>query len=156
MPKGLREILNKMDDINAHYAFYYFDTSDNVAETVIRLLLNEDKSRVDLGQNKSIIFHRAHTEVNQDHLHFLVKGDKIAAVNRDGTAHDSSHGVRLQKWALNGAAQHYPEFRMPKDGLIERLMVEAGAQMLNEEIGGANVLIPRAVITEAISHASGS
>lgn len=44
----------------ATFAFYHFESDDAVAETVIRLLLNEEKPRVDLGKGRSILFHQAH------------------------------------------------------------------------------------------------
>ncbi len=141
------------------FVLYHFNPDDRTAEKVIRLLLNEDKRRVDFGQGRTIIFHRATVPNTFDHLHFQVKGTNIAAINRDGTAHDRSHGIKLQRWALDGMANHYPGFKPPKDGIIESLMaapLSPGSQVLNENecfIEGAT-MIPRAVLILAVEAAS--
>lgn len=147
---SFKEYLNRQA---ATFAFYHFESDDAVAETVIRLLLNEEKPRVDLGKGRSILFHHAHVPGTQDHLHFLVKGAKIAAVNADGSAHDRSHGIQLQRWALDGAAKHYPDFRMPKDGLIEGLLVGSEPSLLLEGTHVGEVLVPAAERLLAIAKA---
>ena len=84
--------------------------------------------------------HKAHVPNTQDHLHFRVKGTNIAAINKDGSAHDRSHGVQLQKWALDGMKQHYPGFRRPDDGLIESIFAE-DAVLLTEAAEHGRVLV---------------
>jgi hypothetical protein len=137
MPSKLREIMKAIEEARnpPGLVIYHFDTGDALAELILTAMLNEAKSVVDLGKGRSIMFHKAHAAGGQDHLHFRVKGSNIAAVNADGTAHDRSHGIQLQRWALDGAKAHYPQIRMPKDGLIEQL-IATDRQLLNEEETG--------------------
>jgi hypothetical protein len=124
---------------------YHFYKDDPIAEFIVRALLNEQCPSVDLGRGRSILFHKAHVPNTEDHLHFLVKGAKIAAINKSGSAHDRSHGVRLQRWALDGMKQYYPDFTVPPEGLIEALMDESSSHLLTEAFDPQEVLVPRAV-----------
>ncbi|KQI72390.1 hypothetical protein AN191_09805 [Loktanella sp. 5RATIMAR09] len=136
----------KNDERPETVVFYHFDETDRTAEVVIRLLLNEAKPRVDLGKGRAIIHHKAHIPNNQDHLHFEVKGTRFAAINKDGTAHDRSHGIKLQRWAVDGASKHYPDFRVPKDGLIEDWCWPTSG-ILNEDKSA--VILPPSLLIEA-------
>ena len=148
MAKSLRELRASWSGraSNAEkLVIYHFDQDDPVAESTVRSLLNEQHPRVDLGKGRSIIFHRAHIPSTEDHLHFLVKGAKIAAINQSGTAHDRSHGVQLQRWALDGMQQYYPDFKLPPDGLIEALMDKSLAPPLNEAVDKVNILLVKSL-----------
>jgi hypothetical protein len=112
---------------------YHFETADRVAEVIVRLLLNEAKPFVDLGKGRAILHHKAHIPNTQDHLHFRVKGTNIAAINKDGSAHDKSHGIELQKWATVGAKKHYPDFKIPKDGLIESIFADDASVLIEAQ-----------------------
>lgn len=134
-------------------AIYHFATDDAVAALLIHTLLTEAVPSVDLGKGRSIMFHKAHVPNTQDHLHFLVKGDKFAAINKDGSAHDASHGIKLQRWAIDGAKQYYPDFKMPKGGLIEQVYGGEATQILIEAAGYGDTLSPAAqllALTEAL------
>lgn len=133
----MREIIDALEMARKPptLVIYHFDTGDALAELVLTAMLNEAKSVVDLGKGRSIMFHKAHVPGGQDHVHFRVKGSSIAAVNADGTAHDRSHGIKLQRWALDGAKTHYPHIKMPKDGLIEQL-IASDRQLLVESENG--------------------
>ncbi|WP_157678479.1 hypothetical protein [Mesorhizobium sp. WSM1497] len=125
------------------YVFYHLSEDDLEAQQTI-LLLMEAKPYVDLGKGRRIMYHTAHIPDGQDHLHFVVNGKKIAAVNRDGTAHDRSHGIQLQKWALKGAKANYPYMKMPPDGLIENLYAVSDRRLLTEAVDDHRVA-PRAL-----------
>lgn len=144
MVKGFRKYIDAVEGkTQARYAIYHYATGDQVAELVLNELLNEAKQYVDLGKGRSIMFHKAHIPDGQDHLHFRVDGAKIAAVNKDGSAHDRSHGVQLQRWAMDGAKSHYPDFKLPKDGLIEQLHMPRDQTLLLEDME-RRVLVPAA------------
>lgn len=132
---------------------YHFGKNDEVAETVIRLLLNEARPSVDLGRGRRILFHKAHVPQGQDHLHFVVRGHKVAALNKDGTAHDQSHGVQLQRWAIDGASEHYAEFKMPKNGIIEQLFRVPSGILLNEGFASDGFRLTRRELAEAEARA---
>lgn len=117
-------------DVNV---IYHFETADRVAEVIVRLLLNEAKPYIDLGKGRAILHHKAHIPNTQDHLHFRVKGTNIAAFNKDGSAHDKSHGIQLQKWATDGAKKHYPDFNIPTDGLIESIFSDNASLLIEAQ-----------------------
>ena len=96
---------------------------------------------MDLGQGKSIVHQKEHIPDGQDHLHFKVKSRSVYAVNKDGTAHDRSHGKKMQRWALDGAKTCYPDFKMPDNGLIEEVLANERAELLAESSGESEVLI---------------
>jgi hypothetical protein len=123
---------------------YHFDASDHDARRLVEEVLTEAKKSVDLGQGKCIIHHKAHIPDGQDHLHFEVRGRTVYAVNKDGTAHDRSHGKTMQRWALDGAAAHYPTFKMPPGGLIEEILGNGKLELLTEGVDESKVLIPKA------------
>ncbi|WP_136617002.1 MULTISPECIES: hypothetical protein [Mesorhizobium] len=146
--KGFKQFLKDADGLQTEWkevdVFYHFASDDQTAKDTILTLLTEAVPFVDLGKGRSIIHHKAHVPNTEDHLHFVVNGNKIAAVNKSGTAHDRSHGIKLQKWALKGAAQHYPDFKMPKDGLIESLLGQPDGELLLESHRRPRVLLSRA------------
>ncbi len=134
--------------LHQRMVIYHFEESDVVAQAIVRLLLNEEKPSVDLGKGRSILFHTAHVPTGEEHLHFRVKGKNIAAINKSGTAHDKSHGVKLQRWALDGMEQHYPDFKRPVDGVVECLMgkpTAGGIQTLNEDFTPEEMLLSKAI-----------
>lgn len=144
MAKSLREVLNPGKKGAEKFVIYHFAQDDPVAELIVRALLNEQRPSVDLGKGRSILFHKAHVPNTEDHLHFMVRRAKIAAINQSGTAHDMSHGVQLQRWALDGMQQYYPGFKLPPNGLIEALMSTPSSGLLNEAFDENEVLLSKA------------
>jgi hypothetical protein len=139
MIKSFREFMEIVDNAEnppLHLAIYHLATEDADAVRTLDGLLNEAKAYVDLGKGRSIMFHKAHVPDGEDHIHFRVKGANIAALNQSGTAHDRSHGIKLQRWALDGAAAHYPDFVLPEDGLIEALIGDPHVTFLGESHAG--------------------
>ena len=144
--KGFKEHLAEVEG-STRTVFYHFETTDRVAEVLIRLLLNEAKPYVDLGKGRAILHHKAHIPNTLDHLHFRVHGTNIAAINKDGSAHDKSHGVTLQKWATDGAKKHYPDFHIPKAGLIESIFSDDAALLTEATDHGQVLLSPEVQCT---------
>jgi hypothetical protein len=141
-------------DQSSGFVIYHYDTDDAEARKLIQEVLTEEKKSVELGRGKSIVHHKAHIPDGQDHLHFQVKGSNVYAVNKDGTAHDRSHGKQMQRWTLDGAALHYPGFKMPKDGLTEEILANGKAELLTESGHEPAVLISKAWLTKALSAAT--
>jgi hypothetical protein len=142
--KSFKEFLRWRKVPSEKLVIYHFDQDDPIAEFIVRALLNEHRSSVDLGKGRSILCHKAHVPNTEDHLHFLVKGAKIAAINKSGSAHDGSHGAELQRWALDGMRQYYPNFTVPPEGLIEALMGESPSRLLTEAFDLKEVRVARA------------
>lgn len=84
------------------------------------MLLQEAKHRgVPLDGPYSVIKHSPHTPKNDYHLHVFVKNNQIFAINKDGTAHDRSHGCQIPGVAADALRKMFPGFKFPENNLIE-------------------------------------
>jgi len=83
-------------------------------------LLNEGKHRaLPLGGQYSAQLHKAHSPVGQDHLHVYAKNKQIFSINKDGSAHDGSHRVRIPNRVADEISRVLPGFTLPPGNLIE-------------------------------------
>ncbi len=48
--------------------------------------------------------------VSKDPVHMFVKQNQLGAINMDGSAHDQSHGVRIQNRLADAIRAEFPEF----------------------------------------------
>jgi hypothetical protein len=95
--------------------FIYEDTDEDSL-----LLLNEAKHRgIPLGGPYSVEKHSPHTPKNDYHLHLYHKNNQILAINRDGTAHDRSHGCIIPMVAADALRKMFLEYSIPETNLIE-------------------------------------
>jgi hypothetical protein len=145
--KSFKEYLAETVADSAPFAFYHFVSGDAVAATLLESLLNEGTKTHNLGKGRAIKYHTAHVPGGQDHVHFLVKGHKVTALNRDGSAHDQSHGHQLLRWQIDGLQKHYTSFVIPKDGLIEQLLGLRDSVLLSESAEDDNC--PAMLISKA-------
>ena len=53
-----------------------------------------------------------HSDKGQIHLHLFMHNNEIAAVNKDGSGHDGSHGYELPKKVYNGIKTKFPDFKI--------------------------------------------
>lgn len=82
--------------------------------------INEAKYKgTPLGSSYSAQLHQAHSSVGQTHLHVYCKNNQLFSLNRDGTAHDRSHGIRIPNKVASAIEKQFPTFKLPKDNLIE-------------------------------------
>ena len=133
------------------YILHHFDAADSDARDFVRRYLVEGGRTFDLGQGRAVMFHRGHVPNSQDHLHFLLKGKKLYALNRDGTAHDASHGSQMHRWAMDAVQNRYPDFKVPPRGLIESMLMEGS--LLVEASGHRELIRPNLLIA-ALNKAS--
>ena len=82
------------------------------------------RKEIDLGQGRKVYFHKATHEFIQDHLHFVQHGAQLFAINKDGTAHDKSHGIKMANWTVDAIKKHHPAFKVPPGKLIERMLTD--------------------------------
>lgn len=142
----LADVKEEKQSLRQSYAFYHFETGDVLARFILACMLNEERKHVNLGQGREIFFHTAHVQPGEKHLHFRQNGAKLYAINRDGTAHDASHGKQMARWAMDGMRDTYPDFTIPKDGLIEALLQGTAGTLLVESDGSpAPVLVSKAL-----------
>lgn len=82
--------------------------------------INEAKYKgTPLGGSYSVQLHQAHSSVGQKHLHVYSKNNQLFSLNKDGSAHDQSHGVRIPNKVASAIQKQFPAFALPKDNIIE-------------------------------------
>lgn len=89
-----------------------------------------EAKEVDLGAGMKINIHPAHGGQGKPHFHCLQRGNKLYAMNFDGTNHDNSKGVRLHNRVIDYIKDKMPQVTLPKDGVIEQLLVDQAKQLL--------------------------
>lgn len=74
-----------------------------------------------LGGKYSAQRHQAHTAEGKTHLHVYARNNQLFAINVDGSAHDTSHGIRIPNKVADAIRRKFPEFRVPADNLIKSI-----------------------------------
>ncbi len=94
-----------------------------------------DESKwVEIGKGNSVRYDSGNTGTKtQDHLHFYCRGKELFAVNRDGTAHDQSHGYRISKQHA-GIISNKFGFSVPDDRVLESCPLASELLLLCEGI----------------------
>jgi hypothetical protein len=81
--------------------------------------IHEAKQKgVSLGGQYSAIRHTV-PEPGKEHIHVYARGNDIFALNKDGTAHDKSHGVTIPNRVADAIRTHFPNFSLPPNNFIE-------------------------------------
>jgi len=84
------------------------------------LFVNESKSRGDyLIGCYSYLKHPPHTTPGDYHLHVYADSNQIFAINKNGTAHDGYHGVRIPNKVYNALKSKFHDWTFPADKIIE-------------------------------------
>lgn len=96
------------------------------------LLLEAQHRGIHLAGPWSAQYHTAHTTPGQDHIHVYYRNNQVFALNRDGTAHDRSHGVRIPNRVAIAIQQRFPDIQLPPDNIIEYATLEDEAELLLE------------------------
>ena len=147
----LLEKLAQLSNSEPTYILHHFVKADADAQDFVRRYLVEGGRTFDLGQGRAVMFHRGHVPNSQDHLHFLLNGQKLYALNRNGTAHDASHGLQMHRWAMDAVRNRYPDFKLPSRGLIESMLMEGS---LLVEANDQRELIQPNLLIAALNKAS--
>lgn len=83
-------------------------------------LLTEAKHRgIPLGGQYSAQRHGPHTPKGQHHLHVYAKNNELFAINKDGTAHDDSHGAQIPSKVHRSLRNLFPDYNIPSNGFLE-------------------------------------
>ncbi|MDD5300062.1 MAG: hypothetical protein PHD65_06175 [Gallionella sp.] len=117
----ISEILKK----ETPYETFTFEVDGYVISIFIRrddqvtIPLNEAKQKgISLGGQYSALRHTV-PEPGKEHIHVYAKGNDIFALNKDGTAHDQSHGVKIPNRVADAIRTHFPNFSLPPNNFIE-------------------------------------
>lgn len=76
----------------------------------------------------------AHSEVGLPHIHILLKGKELFALNVDGSAHDGSHNVRIPNVIKDALPNIFPLCKIPENGIIECMTDFSGFEGLKDAI----------------------
>jgi len=154
--KYLDEVKNEGTEhvTNSIMIFAYFETNDAVANAVVRHYLVEGGKTFNLGRGYKAAFHRAHVPGAKDHLHFSLRGKDLYSINRDGTAHDASHGQKLHNQVVDGMKALFPDFTLPPNNIIESYLKTSAKFLVEAALVGGKQMVPRRVIITAMNKAT--
>lgn len=106
----MKEELIKIEDLTIAI-FYHLDNS---------AFVNESKSKGNyLIGNYSYLKHPPHTTPGEYHIHVYDGQNQIFAINKNGTAHDGYHGVRIPNKVFKALTQKFNDWTFPSDQIIE-------------------------------------
>lgn len=100
----------------------------NVDEYVVHLVfpprtnkrLDEAKHKgIPLGGQYSAKTHQAHSSGGYKHIHVYARNKQIFALNKPGTGHDQSHGVKIPNKVAKAIRKQFPDFDLPPGNFIE-------------------------------------
>jgi hypothetical protein len=140
------------------YVIFYYDQIDAEADALARQYLVEGGKTHNLGQGRMIRFDKAHVPppAGQDHFHAYLKGKSLFSLNKDGSAHDGSHGIKMEKAYTEYVKAERPDWKLPPNHIIEGMLLHGVGESLVEastSVARPVLLDPR-VITAAINIAS--
>lgn len=74
-----------------------------------------------LGHGYSYRLDPSHIPGGQEHIHLFKRSNQILAVNRDGSGHDNSSGIRMPGRPYDVLRQEYPDWNWPTDRVLESI-----------------------------------
>lgn len=110
----------QFDTVALHIYFYETNEKPEYFSSTYKIL--EESKKQNWGKRYSVRFDKMNYgayDPNKDHLHVFLKNNQLFAINRDGTAHDKSHGKKIPNYVSDKIKQEYPDFILPADNLIE-------------------------------------
>ncbi len=96
------------------------------------LMLEAQHKGIPLTAAYSAQYHTDRTNRGQNHIHVYCKNNQLFALNRDGTAHDKSHGVRIPNKVAKAIQTHFPDVQLPPKNIIECASLEDEVEVLLE------------------------
>jgi hypothetical protein len=101
----------KILDIN--FCINYYKDAD------ASLLTEANPKGITLIGPYSVIKHPPHNSTGDYHLHVYEKNNELFAINKNGTAHDGSHGVTIPLKVFNAITTQRPDWIIPQNRIIE-------------------------------------
>ncbi|TGK23324.1 hypothetical protein EHQ05_19230 [Leptospira yasudae] len=135
------EKLRKKSTVESNFHFISITTTLEIDKYLLTIYFNDVKGIKQLSEAKikgsthlsgtySASKHSAHTVKGQAHLHVYAKNNEIFAINKDGTAHDASHKIKIPNEVVNAIKKIFPGWTLPANNLIESV----NSQLTKEEI----------------------
>ncbi len=85
------------------------------------LLLEAKHKGAPLIGTYSVIKHQPHNPTGDYHLHVYNGNNQIFAINKNGTAHDGFHGVKIPSKVYNELKKRYTDWLLPANKIIESI-----------------------------------
>ena len=83
-------------------------------------LITEAKHKgLPLGGQYSAQLHKPPFTVGQQHIHVYANNNQLFALNKDGSAHDQSRGIRIPNKVAKAISNEFPDFILPSANIIE-------------------------------------
>jgi hypothetical protein len=113
-----KNFLEKNNAGTSYIELTVFDDNVLISIYVERQSLDEGKV-YNLGKGDTVRYDSGNMNTKtQDHLHFYHNGSQLYAINRDGTAHDKSHGYKISNRHAEIVSNKFG-FSLPKNNIIE-------------------------------------
>lgn len=97
-----------------------------ISDQMMELKLLLEKKDIELGNQYTARLDRdpAHQppKPEKDHIHVFKKGKELFAINRDGTAHDGCHNVKIPGAIFNVLQNKFSDFKFPPSRIIEQIL----------------------------------
>jgi hypothetical protein len=74
---------------------------------------------IPLGGQYSAQLHKSHGAAGQKHIHVYAKNNELFALNKDGSAHDASHQIRIPNKVAKAIQSTFPAITLPPGNFIE-------------------------------------
>ena len=106
----------------AYLHIYFLETGTKPSFVTSEYTLLDESRKQTWGKGVDVRFDRnnyGQYNPDKDHLHVYQKGNELFAINKDGTAHDNSHKVRIPNKIADLIRANYPDFNLPTDNIIE-------------------------------------
>jgi hypothetical protein len=88
-------------------------------DPISSLLTEAQHKGIPIGGKYSLQKHSPHIPDSDYHLHVYARKNQILAINKDGTAHDGSHGVIIPNVVANAIRSMFPDWQLPPNNVIE-------------------------------------
>lgn len=106
-----------------HIYMMHEDAEQAVKNCSERKILLEAKQG-QIGQYTYRIDPPHNSENGQQHVHVMLKGKELFALNRDGSAHDGWHGAEIPKKVYDKLPSLFPSLVLPSNRLIESVITK--------------------------------
>jgi hypothetical protein len=84
-------------------------------------LLESRNYKRKLVGNFGVTVHQPHNPTGDYHIHLSQDNNEILSINRNGSAHDGYHGVRIPNKAYKALKAQYPDWVWPDNQIIESM-----------------------------------
>ena len=93
-----------------------------------------EKDRIEEARHRREPRDTPHSDSGQYHLHVYNRNNQLFAINKDGTAHDQSHGCRIPNKVAKVLRIRFPDYRIPSNNFIESADMSFGDVLVEQVV----------------------